>query len=75
MIQNITLRTPPTPEEIRNRGIFLEQNRRDAAALSERLRTAQQQRESAPFQNSLVEKTMLSLEQLISIREWLNNNS
>jgi hypothetical protein len=74
MIRNITLRTPPTPEEVAEREAFLEQNRIEASALSERLRQRQEQARQAEFQNRLVEKTQLSLEQLQAIKDWLSHN-
>jgi hypothetical protein len=75
MIQNITRRTPPNPEELAAREQWLAEQRAVADLLNEQLMTAHNQQREAEFQNSLVEKTMLSLEQLRGIREWLRHNS
>jgi hypothetical protein len=67
-------RLNPTPEQVAERQAFLEQNRIEASALSERLKQQQEQQREAEFQNRLVEATQLSLEQLRGIREWLKHN-
>jgi hypothetical protein len=72
---NITLRGPLTQEEVAALEKWFLEQRAAADALSAQLALAQQQQRAAAFQNSLVEATQLSLEQLIAIREWLKHNS
>jgi hypothetical protein len=75
MIHQQTRRTPPTPEEHAARLAFFEQSMREADAVNAAAMLAGQQQREAEFQNRLVEKTQLSVEQLIAIRDWLKHNS
>jgi hypothetical protein len=75
MIHQQTRLTPPTAEEIQARDQWLSEQRAAADALSAQLTLNQQQLRQAEFQNSLVEKTGLSLEALVAIKNWLAANS
>ncbi len=74
MIHQQTRRTPPTPEELAARLAFFEQSQREADRLNAEFMLAKQQQDAAEFQAGLAEKTGLSLEALIAIRDWLSSN-
>jgi hypothetical protein len=71
---NPTRQTPPTEAQLAARQAFFEESQRNAAALSAQLTATQNQIQQARFQEGLVEATQLSLEQLVAIRTWLQNN-
>jgi hypothetical protein len=74
MNHNFTRTTQPSLEEQAASLAFFEESMRQADRLNAEFMLAKQQQDAAEFQNSLVEKTGLSLETLVAIREWLNNN-
>ncbi len=74
MNHNFTRTSSPTPKELAAREQWYAEQMANAAKVNEQFMLAQQQIESARFEEKLIEKTQLSVEQLIALREWLRNN-
>jgi len=69
MRQNITIQRPPTVDEIAARVALFEQSQRDADRINAKLVLGGAQQREFERQSALVEKTQLSVEHLVAIRE------
>jgi hypothetical protein len=71
---NPTRQTPITAEALAEREQWFKHQMAEADRVNAEFVLAKQQQDAAAFQAGLIEKTLLSLPQLIAIREWLRNN-
>jgi hypothetical protein len=74
MIQNMTRRTPLTPEELEARQKWYDEQMVESARVNAASMLAQQQIQQAEFQSRLIEATGLTESTLLAIREWLRHN-